>query len=192
MKGKIIIISLLIITNSILRANDNSDTKILKTKSSFYPHVSLTCGIQNSFASSRINLKYYHNTMNYAVRYTDYDIFFIGTKPYQKDVTMSHKELSLTLNKVFYSPYSNIHCSLGSGLLYRMRNLRDEMISYENWTEKKNNDIGMPIELNLENFLIPTHIVINFGYKVIIYKEEFHHSIFFDFGFWFWERGKTK
>ncbi|MCK5050278.1 MAG: hypothetical protein KAS53_00970 [Candidatus Cloacimonetes bacterium] len=191
MNKSILIILLLIIISSTLIASI-SDSEILNTKSFLHPHISLTCGIQLGLGSSRITLKYYNNKMIYAVRYTDYNTFYIGTRPYREGITTSHEELSITINKVLYSPYANIQCSLGSGLLYRMRNVRDERISYENWTEKEIQDIGLPIELNLETFLIPTHFVINFGYKAIIYKEEFYQGLIIDIGFWFGERGKTK
>ena len=141
MKIKILIIAIFFIISSILVANNNSNPEISKTKSSFCPHISLTCGIQYGLPSSRINLKYYNSKIIYALRYTDYDTFFIGTKPYREGIIMSHEELSFTINRIFYSPDTNIHCSLGSGLLYGMKTVRDERISYENWTEKEIQDI---------------------------------------------------
>ncbi|RLC55606.1 MAG: hypothetical protein DRH89_07350 [Candidatus Cloacimonadota bacterium] len=185
MKIKILIIAIFFIISSILVANNNSNPEISKTKSSFCPHISLTCGIQYGLPSSRINLKYYNSKIIYALRYTDYDTFFIGTKPYREGIIMSHEELSFTINRIFYSPDTNIHCSLGSGLLYGMKTVRDERISYENWTEKEIQDIGLPIELNLETFFKPTHFVLNFGYKAIIYQEKFYQGAIIDIGFWF-------
>jgi hypothetical protein len=185
MKIKILIILLLTIFISILVADNNSNPEILKTKSFYRPHISLACGIQYGLPSLRINLKYYTKKITYALRYTDYDTFFIGIKPYGEGKIMSHEELSFTINKIFYSPDTNIQCSLGSGLLYGMKTVRDERISYENWTEKEIQDIGLPIELNLETFLIPSHFVLNLGYKAIICKEKFYQGVIIDIGFWF-------
>ena len=64
-------------------AAQNFNHEIMKTKSFFYPHISLTSGIQLGFENFRLNLKYYNNKMIYTVRYTDYYIYYIGTKPYR-------------------------------------------------------------------------------------------------------------
>ncbi len=161
---------------------DNPNKEISQTKSLFYPDLSLTCGIQYGLYGVRTSLKYYAGTLNFTGRYTEYGLLFIGTR---SGSALNHKEFALTINKVVYSPYSNIHCSLGSGLLYRIRKVRDERISYENWTSNHVYDVGIPIELNLENFLTPTSIVINFGYKANLFRKEVFHAFFFDFGIYF-------
>ncbi|NQV18257.1 MAG: hypothetical protein HQ534_06925 [Armatimonadetes bacterium] len=173
--------------DNLVAQNINSES--LEIKSFFYPQISLTSGIRLGFKNLlRLNLKYYSHKMIYAVRYTDYEIFYIGIRPYREGIVLNHKEFSATINKIFYSPYKNVHCSIGSGLSYRMRNVRDERISYENWTEKEIQDIGLPIDLNIETFIKPTHFVFNFGYKIVVHKEQLYQGVIIDIGFWFGEK----
>jgi len=164
---------------------DNPNKNISRTRSFFFPNASLSGGIQYGISGARVSFKYYLGSLNLAGRYSVYGIFNIGTRPFVKGATLSHKEFALTFNKVVYSPYSNIHCSLGSGLLYRMRKVRDERISYENWTSENVYDFGVPLELNLENFINPAPMVINFGYKANLFKNIVFHTLFFDLGIWF-------
>ena len=184
----VLVIYIIFISKDNLAAqNINSESP--EIKSFFYPQISLTSGIRLGFKNLlRLNLKYYNHKMTYAVRYTDYNIFYIGTKPYREGIVLSHKEFSATINKIFYSPYKNVHCSIGSGLSYRVRNVRDERISYENWTEKEIQDIGLPIDLNIATFIKPTHFVINFGYNIVVHKEQLYKGVIIDIGFWFGEK----
>jgi hypothetical protein len=182
MKYVLVIVTILFI--SMLFADD-LETEILNTETSWHPLISLTCGIQYNLGSTRINLKYYSKTIIYTVSYNNYDTFFIGTKPFKEGTVLRHNELSTMFNKIFYIPNSNVHCSLGTGLLYRIRTVRNERISYENWTTEQIHDLGLPVELNLESFLIPKPFVLSFSYKAIFYKEKFYHCAFLDIGFWF-------
>ncbi|MCF7857802.1 MAG: hypothetical protein K9N07_00555 [Candidatus Cloacimonetes bacterium] len=183
MKFKILVYLMLIMSVSTLDAEKKSNNDESKTQAICLPQISLACGIQFDSPSVRSNLKYYSKKMTYSLRYTDYDFFLIGTKTYSAGVTLDHKEFALIFNKVVYSPYSNIHCMIGIGLLYSMKKVRDERISYENWTSKKNNDVGIPLELNIEIFLIPSKFILNFGVKTNIYENIFEYGLVIDIGF---------
>jgi len=162
----------------------NASLESSSEHNSINPNISISAGTVNGIESSRFNLKYYHNDFVIAVNFTDYDTFKIGDRPYKKDTVLSQKEYSIMLDRVFYSLEPNPHISMGTGIVYRTQTVRDEWISYENWSEKENSDLGLPLDLNIETFFAKSHLFFNFGAKVVFFKDETELGLTLDLGFW--------
>ncbi len=198
MKLNVLILLLFIFLISSLNSTEKDEISIAENDSNIKSRFYFTFGIgavkinktdgQNWLRS---DIKFQKDKYIFALDISRYNasLFFLGA-PFHKGALLSKSEAGFTLSRVLSNPhnYKNIYLSLGSGITWIHRRVRDEYISYENWTSKTDDYIGIPIETNLSFFFKYSHIVVNLCYKVVICEKESFRGYIFDIGFWFDEK----
>ena len=194
MKTSIFILSLFILLFSSLNSTEKDEISITENDSNIKSRFYFTLGIGvvkiNSMDRhfwTRSDIKFQKDKFIYALDISSYDPIRFGEVPFHKGALLNRSEAGFTLSRILLIPYEyRIFClSLGSGMTWIHRTVRDERISYETWTRKTDDYIGIPIETNLSLISKYTHFVINLCYKGVICEKESYHGYLINIGFWF-------
>ena len=194
MKTNIFILSLFILLISSLNSTEKDEISIAENDSNIKSRFYFTFGIgvvkinsKDRHLWSRSDIKFQKDKFIYALDISTYDPIRFGGVPFHKGALLNRSEAGFTLSRVFLIPFEyRIFClSLGSGITWIHRRVRDEQIFYETWTSKTDDYLGIPIETNLSLFSKYSHIVVNLCYKGVICEKESFHGYIFNIGFWF-------
>ncbi len=194
MKLNVLILSLFIFLISALNSTEKDEISIAENDSNIKSRFYFTLGIGVVKINStdrhfwtRSDIKYQRDKFIYALDISTYDPIRFFEVPFRKGALLNRSEAGFTLNRVFLIPYEyRIFClSLGSGITWIHRTVRDEQIFYETWTRKTDDYIGIPIETNLLLFSKYTHFFLNLCYKGVLCEKEIYHGYIIDIGFWF-------